>query len=80
MRFVTTENSSRLPPSDGCARLRTTANHPAAKGSVERFHRQLKALLRARKQPNNWVENLPLVLLCIRTTVKTDIVVPLLNR
>nr|VZI00474.1 unnamed protein product [Spirometra erinaceieuropaei] len=30
-----------------CTRIRTTAYHPAANGVVERFHRQLKASLRA---------------------------------
>nr|VZI26239.1 unnamed protein product [Spirometra erinaceieuropaei] len=37
----------------GCTRIRTTAYHPAANGMVERFHRQLKASLRAADDPKN---------------------------
>ena len=40
---------------------------------VERFHRQLKAALKATPDQNHWVKALPLVLLGIRTNVKPDI-------
>ena len=57
----------------GTKRIRTTAYHPCANGVVERFHRQLKAALKATPDPNQWVKSLPLVLLGIRTNVKQDI-------
>nr|VZI10058.1 unnamed protein product [Spirometra erinaceieuropaei] len=57
----------------GCTRIRTTAYHPAANGMVERFHRQLKASLRAADDPENWTDHLPLVLLGIRSSLKSDL-------
>ena len=51
----------------------TTAYHPQANGLVERFHRQLKAALRARLTDCNWVDELPWVLLGIRTCPKEDL-------
>ncbi|BHF68484.1 hypothetical protein SprV_0301151900 [Sparganum proliferum] len=57
----------------GCTRSRTTAYHPAANGMVERFHRQLKASLRAAADPKNWTDHLPLVLLGIRSALKPDL-------
>nr|VZI45164.1 unnamed protein product [Spirometra erinaceieuropaei] len=57
----------------GCTRIRTTAYHPAANGMVERFHRQLKASLRAADDPENWTDHLPLVLLGIRSSIKSDL-------
>ena len=41
----------------------TTAYHPQANGIVERFHRQLKAALKARLVGPAWMDELPLVLL-----------------
>lgn len=57
----------------GATRCRTTAYHPCANGLVERFHRQLKASLKAQPDPNRWTESLPLVLLGIRTALKEDL-------
>ena len=57
----------------GCKHLRMTAYHPIANGMFERFHRQLKASLRARTTATCWTETLPLVLLSIRTAVKGDL-------
>ncbi|BHF84632.1 hypothetical protein SprV_0902778300 [Sparganum proliferum] len=57
----------------GCTRIRTTAYHPAANGMVERFHRQLKASLRAAADPENWTDHLSLVLLGIRSALKPDL-------
>ena len=51
----------------------TTAYHPQANGLVERFHRQLKTALMTRLTGANWVDELPWVLLGIRTTPKEDI-------
>lgn len=56
----------------GCKRIRTTSYHPIANGIIKRFHRQLKASLKAQRSPNHWVESLPLVLLGIRTALKND--------
>ena len=56
----------------GCRHARTTAYHPESNGIIERFHRQLKAALRAHSNPS-WKEVLPLVLMGIRNTVKVDI-------
>ena len=56
----------------GTEKHRTTSYHPQANGIVERFHRQLKASLKASSNPSHWVENLPLVLLGIRSALKTD--------
>ncbi|XP_014788106.1 uncharacterized protein K02A2.6 [Octopus bimaculoides] len=60
----------------GVHHIRTTSYHPASNGMVERFHRQLKAALRATPDPQSWTEFLPIVLLGCRTTVKTDLGFP----
>ena len=57
----------------GSKRIRTTAYHPCANGLVERFHRTLKAAMRAQPDPSNWTEFLPLIMLTLRTTVKEDL-------
>ncbi|KFD67383.1 hypothetical protein M514_20419, partial [Trichuris suis] len=50
-----------------------SAHHPQANGMVERFHRQLKAALRAHTlSANRWIDSLPLVLLGIRSAVRQD--------
>ena len=56
----------------GCQHVRTTAYHPSSNGMIERFHRQLKASLRARGS-SEWREALPIVLLSIRNTYKPDV-------
>nr|XP_054757883.1 uncharacterized protein LOC129263999 [Lytechinus pictus] len=57
----------------GTTRVRTTAYHPAANGMIERFHRQLKAALKAHDDARLWHEHLPMTLLGIRTTVREDL-------
>ena len=48
----------------------TTAYHPQANGLVEHFHRQLKTSLKARLNSPNSMDELPWVLLGIRTAPK----------
>ena len=57
----------------GSTRILTTSYHPCANGLVERFHRQLKASLYAQANPLNLLQNLPLVLLGIRSALKPDV-------
>ena len=57
----------------GTTRHRTTAYHPQASGLVERFHRSFKDGLGARLAGANWVSDLPIVLLGIRTSLKEDL-------
>ena len=51
----------------------TTAYHPQSNGPVERFHRHHKSALHARLSGPNWSDELPLVLLGIRTAPKEDL-------
>lgn len=48
----------------------TTSYHPQCNGMVERMHRQLKTSLKARMTGPNWMDELPLVLLGLRTAWK----------
>jgi transposase InsO family protein len=57
----------------GIQAAHTTAYHPQANGLVERFHRQMKASLKAKLNSSNWFNELPLVLLGIRTALKQDL-------
>lgn len=57
----------------GINRIRTTPYHPQANGMVERFHRQLKSSLIARCNTVHWSEELGLVLLGIRASVREDL-------
>ena len=52
---------------------RTTSFHPQSNGMVERFHRSLKNSLRARLQDANWFDQLPWVLLGLRTAPRADL-------
>ena len=51
----------------------TTAYHPQANGIVERFHRQLKAALKARLVGPAWMDELPLVLLGLRSAPNSGV-------
>ncbi|XP_038054690.1 uncharacterized protein LOC119726909 [Patiria miniata] len=57
----------------GSTRIRTTSYNPQSNGVVERFHCQLKASLKSHLDPSRWTEYLPITLLGIRATVKSDI-------
>lgn len=52
---------------------RTTAYHPQANGLCERFHRSMKAALRASLVDTSWVDRLPWVLLGLRSAPKEDL-------
>ena len=54
----------------GVTATHTTSYNPEANGIVERFHRSLKAALTAACRGSNWSEELPWVLLGLRTTPK----------
>lgn len=56
----------------GIKHARTTAYHPQANGLIERWHRTLKASLMA-SEGQNWLENLPLILLGLRSTVREEL-------
>ena len=51
----------------------TTAYHPQANGIVERFHRSLKAALKAHLDGPHWMDELAVVLLGIRSIWKDSI-------
>lgn len=56
----------------GINRIRTTAFHPQSNGQIERWHRTLKAALIARGGSTTWTDELPTVLLGLRTTIRND--------
>ncbi|KAK3705856.1 hypothetical protein RRG08_058937 [Elysia crispata] len=64
---------SEIAPRLGVKLHHTSAYHPQANGMIERFHRTLKAALKARLTGPNWVEELPWVFLGLRTTPKEDL-------
>ena len=57
----------------GIKRTRTTSYHPASNRMIERFHRQLKAALRAYPDQQRWSEYVPVVLLGCRAAMKGDL-------
>ena len=58
----------------GIHHIKTSAYHPQGNGIIERFHRTLKVALRAQLDGNHyWVQKLPMTMLHLRTSVKTDI-------
>ena len=43
-----------------------------ANGMIERFHRQLKAIIKSYPNTTDWVDSLPMALLGIRCTLKQE--------
>lgn len=56
----------------GIRKFRTTAYHPQSNGIVERWHRSLKAALMSRGNTEQWVAELPTVLLGLRASLRDD--------
>lgn len=56
----------------GVRHLRTTPYHPQTNGVVERWHRTLKAAILCH-DANQWTSYLPLILLGLRSTYKSDL-------
>ena len=57
----------------GTQLVKTTAYHPQSNGFIERLHRTLKASLKARLTGPDWLDELPWVMLGIRSIPKEDI-------
>ena len=56
----------------GIQHVKTTPYHPQSNGMVERFHRRLKDALRARGAALSWAQDLPLIMLALRSTPRDD--------
>ena len=69
----TSELWNAIADSLGVKLHRTTAYHPQANGLCERFHRAMKASLRASLKDSGWVDRLPWVMLGLRTAPKEDL-------
>ena len=66
----TSELWSAVAENLGVRLHRTTAYNPKANGMCERFHRSMKAALRATLTDSNWFDRLPWVMLGLRLSPK----------
>ena len=57
----------------GVQHIYTTDYYPCVNGMVERFHRFLKISLATRNDTTYWVDDLPLILLSLRNTMKEEL-------
>ena len=57
----------------GSHTIHTNPYHPQSNGLVERFHRQLKAALIASDNSINWFDELPIILLGFRSSLKENL-------
>ena len=55
-----------------CELIHTTAYNPKVNGLVERYHRVLKASLKAQSNPNEWYSNFGWILLDLRSAIGDD--------
>lgn len=62
----------QLSETIGCQHIRTTSYHPQSNGLIERWHRTMKAAIMCR-QNAAWTEELPIIMLGLRATHKSDI-------
>ncbi|UYV77321.1 hypothetical protein LAZ67_15000497 [Cordylochernes scorpioides] len=70
-RQFTSELFKTLATLCGVKLKHTTAYHPQSNGKIERFHRTLKAAIRAHNS-NKWTESIPTVLLGLRAALRKD--------
>lgn len=69
----TSELWTAVAESLGMKLHRTTAYNPQGNGLCERFHRSLKAALRASLTDSNWADRLPWIMLGLRSAPKEDL-------
>lgn len=56
----------------GIEKIHTTPYHPQANGIIERWHRSMKTALATRLTSDNWITELPTVLLGLRAATRSD--------
>jgi len=56
----------------GCELINTCSYNLKANGLVERYHRILKASIKAQSDPSEWYSNLGWILLGLRSTIRED--------
>ncbi len=62
----------RLAERLGTHKIRTISYHPQANGRIERWHRTMRAAIRAYSSAERWTEILPLILLGLRSAISVD--------
>ena len=72
-RQFTSELWNQLNVMLGIKAQNTTSYHPQSNGLVERLHRQLKGSIMARSSGTDWMDQLPMVMLGIRTACRTEL-------